>query len=369
MQAVRQIRLIAVLCAALAAAALASCGSGDDDNVREALRSTFIGDKNVNSGRVRLNATARLEGLPGTIRIELAGPFNERERSIAQTGKIPEADLDLRVSGIGQSVETGVISTGDEVFAKYRGRYYRLPQRTFNRLKRLSEQGQRGENRGEANFGVLGVNPRRWLADPENEGTEEVAGAETVHLSSKVDVRALVDDLDRLLRRAGELNLGQQQQQLPPGLPPAVRDVIARSIKEARLDFYTGEDDNVLRKLEAHLEFDVPANLQQQAGQVRGGELDLTYELTDVNEPQTITPPRDARPFSELQRQLRSTALGGALGAGGQATTPGSGGFIEPGGSRTQPRVPRAKAQRYLRCVREAGLSRAKLRACADVLR
>jgi hypothetical protein len=200
----RSITLLAALCVALAAlaAGLAACGGGDDEQAGDALEQTFTGDKKVDSGRIRLDATARIEGLPGTVRIQLSGPFSNLERSIAASGKIPEAELDVKVNGGGQSFDAGAISSGSQVFVKFQGRNYVLSQRSFNQLRRQLQRAQAEGNRRQPDLSTLGINPRSWLQDPSNEGTEEVAGVETIHVSSAIDVRALVDDLDRLLRRA-----------------------------------------------------------------------------------------------------------------------------------------------------------------------
>jgi hypothetical protein len=376
------------LCAGLAMlAVLPGCfGGGDDENVQRVLNQTFGGDKKVNSGRIRVDMTARLEGLPGTVRIQLGGPFTELERSIADTGKIPEAQLDMKVSGGGQSFDAGAVSSGTKAYVKFRGENYVLPQRTFNQLRAQLERAQAGGNRRQPDLAALGINPERWLEDPKHEGTDEVEGVETVHVSSGVNVKALLDDLDKLLGRASELNLNRsQQQQIPREIPPSVKNSIVDSVKEAHLDFFTGESDKVLRKLEARVEFALPEGLQGQAGGVEGGKVDLTYELTEVNKPQTVKVPESARPLRDLQRLVQSGglgSLGGSAGGGGGSggSSRGSGGFFESpqggGGQGTdlgtggeQPRIPRRKAERYLRCIEDAGLSRRKLRACAELLR
>ena len=49
---------------------------------------------------------------------------------------------------------------------------------------------------------AVGVDARRWLVDPEDRGEENVAGVTTTHYSSALDLGRVLDDLDRLVRRA-----------------------------------------------------------------------------------------------------------------------------------------------------------------------
>jgi hypothetical protein len=173
------IKIAALLSALLVAIALSvgGCIGGDeDDNVEDVLQQTFSGEKKVDSGRIRVDVTARLEGLPGTVSILLQGPFAELERSIAETGQIPEAQLDMRVSGGGQRFDAGATSTGTRVYVKFRGKHYVLPQRSFNQLREQLERAQARPDRRQPDLAALGIDPSRWLDDSKHEGTEEIGG-------------------------------------------------------------------------------------------------------------------------------------------------------------------------------------------------
>ena len=59
-------------------------------------------------------------------------------------------------------------------------------------------------------WGVRYSHSKHELALFRNEGTEEVAGTETIHIAADVDVGKLFDDIDGLLKRAGDLGLTEQ---------------------------------------------------------------------------------------------------------------------------------------------------------------
>jgi hypothetical protein len=182
-----------------------------------------------------------------------------------------------------------------------------------------------------------------------------------------VDVDKMLDDFDRLLKQAGKLNLSQQQlNQLPQGIPQSTRDQIEKSIEKADLDIYTGKDDKVLRKVDAKIQFNVPEDLRTQAGGLKSGEIDLSLEIADINESQSIEAPKSAKPLSQLQRQLGSSGFG-ALGSQGGSSGSGSGSQSGSGGGGGSG-VSREQQRRYLRCVQDAK-GTAELNECSDLLR
>jgi hypothetical protein len=348
--------------------ALPACGGGDNggsEDVDKLLNQAFRSEQNIDSGRLTLDATARLEGLPqlsGPVNVKMSGPFDGLESKIADTDEIPAADIDIAVAVAGQDIRAGFTSTGDKLFINFRGTDYAVPDGQFRRLKRQLERAQAEDERTQSpDLTTLGVRPNTWLKDATDEGTEEVGGAETTHIKGGVDVPKMLADFDRLLKRAGELNLSQQQlRQLPESIPDSAKKQITDSVEKAELDLYIGKDDKVLRKLDANIEFQVPENLRQQAGGLSKGEIAFSVQIADVNEPQTIEAPKSARPIRELQRALGTSGfggLGGQSGSGSQGTSP-------QGGNAPSTR----QSRRYLRCVQKAE-GTAELNRCSDILR
>jgi hypothetical protein len=360
--------LFALLLALVVSALVAACGGSDSgEDVNKVLDQTFQGEQNVNSGKLNLDATAKLEGaaqLQGPVNVKMTGPVEGLEKKVADTGEIPKADLDVTASAAGQSFRAGFTSTGDKLYVNFRGTDYVVPDAQFQRLKRQLQKAQEDDAKSKSpDLAALGIRPRNWLTNAKDEGTEDVGGVETIHVSGGVDIDKMLDDFDRLLKRAGDLNLSQQQlRQLPQGIPNSTRKQIEDAVEDAKLDLYSGKDDKVLRKLAAKIKFNVPEALRQQAGGLKSGELDFTVTLTDVNEPQTIEAPKNAKPISELQRQLQSSGFG-SLGGGSGSSGSGSSGSSGSGSGASS-----AKSRRYLKCVQKAQ-GTAELNACSDLLK
>ena len=371
----------AIAVAVLGLAACGGDGGGNGEDATAVINETFSSKKDVNSGKLDMGVTAKLEGtgaaaqLDEPVSIKLSGPFQSRGNDA-----LPEVDLDLSVSGGGQTFTAGALTTGEAAFISYQGTDYRVPASQFRRYKRQIEQdARRDKNQGNFSFAQLGINPRSWIENPKNEGTQDVGGAQTIHVSADVDVAAFVNDLDDLLGRAA--SLGVQNQQLPEELTQRQKDQIEEAIQDVRFDLWTGEEDKVLRRIEVEFGFELPKDLQQDAQGVERGTVELALEIADVNKEQTITPPSDARPLSELQSALGVASLGGSGGGssgggssgsgssggssgsgssgGGAGTDLGSGG----GGSGVDSR----RSQRYLDCLGKAKQP-ADIEKCAAIL-
>ena len=336
--------LVLLLCASL----LASCGGDDggggtDESAQQLINQTFSGEKKVDSGKVSMDLSAKLEAtgaaasqLEGPIALKLTGPFQSRGED-----KLPEVDFDMTVSASGQKFTAGAVTTTEEAFISYQGTDYKIPQRQFERYKRQVERDARNNNDQQNQFDLatLGVNPRNWLSNPKKVGEEDVGGAETVHVSSDVRIGALLEDLNDLIRRASRLGL--QDQQVPERIPRNTMRQIEESVRAAKFDLWTGKDDKIMRRLEIEFSFDTPEDLQSQAQGVEGGTVDIKVEIADLNEDQEIKVPEKARPLSELQNQLGIGALGLGEGLGGGSSGGGSGGTS-------------ARSERYLECLSEA---------------
>ena len=378
--------LLALVALLLAAAGLAACGGGGSgENVDKVLNETFGGKRKINSGRLNMRITADLKGvqqLSKPVTVTIAGPFESRGNN-----QVPKLDLNLSTGTGAQGFKAGVISTGDRGYVNFQGNDYAVPAKTFDQFKQELRK-QKQQDSGQPDLAGLGVDPRKWLENPSDEGTEDVGGVKTIHISSGVNVSKLLDDLNAVLKRTGQLGLSAaQRRQLPSSIAPSVKKQITQSVKKAKIDVFTGKQDKTLRKLDAKLEFDVPANLRTQTSGVSSGKVGFTVVVTEVNKPQQIKAPANARPLSELQQQLRTLggvgSLGGASGSGSsgslgsQGTTGGAGGSsgggssssgtnLGSGGGAATGSTP--KARKYLKCLQNASGAQ-EIQACANLLR
>jgi hypothetical protein len=364
----RRTRFVAAALAVLIGAlGLAACGGGSGANVDQVLKETFSGNKKVRSGKVELKLSVKAEGarnLGGPIELKLTGPLQSQG-----TKQLPKFDFDLTLAASGQTFKAGAVSTGDAGFLKFQGQAYTVPAQIFTQFKQGFERAQSQKNGSAQNqsFASLGVNPKNWLKDPKDQGEEDVGGTKTIHISAGVDVAKLLDDVNQILSRARGQVGGQTAGRLPTQITPQQRQAVKDAIRDVSFDVYTGKDDKTLRRMTIRLKFKIPQKQQARAQGLTGGEVAFDLVLNDLNQPQTVSPPANPKPFTELTTALRGVlgglgGLGGAGGAGGTGTTttpPATGGTT--GGDQS--------AQQYLQCLQQAGGDVAKAQKCAALLK
>lgn len=310
-------RLAAALLALALGLVAGSCGGGHERSAEQLLDSAFR--KQVRSGDLKLEAQLELRGarqLGRPLKIEASGPFE------AKGGRLPSADLELSFGVVGgQTVETGVVSTGERVFVRFEDVYYEVPRSSVARANRAirRDSGRR------SSLGPTGLDPRGWLEVARRSGEADVAGVQTVHLKGRLDVARMLRDLNGFLRRSAD-SIGRATGR-PSPQPLSSEDIarVADVVRNPSFDVYVGKDDGLVRRIAARVELSVPEGDRARLGGLEGGTLRFSLELRDVNQEQRIEAPASARPLSELTRSLGARTLG-ALGGTGGSTPPATGG-------------------------------------------
>ena len=318
----------------LAGTLLAGCGSDDSESVTALLDKAFKSP--IGSADMTLDISVELDGvdeLDGPIEIKFAGPYDSTEK-----GQIPSVDWDITVQAQNQSFNANLTSTGDRAFVGFQGTDYEVSQATVDALNRQLAASEDQEGRDLSDFGVTA---RDWIVDASEEGDEDVAGVETTHVSGKLDVTKVLDDLNTVVQEAAKLG-GPVAQQAPPELTDEQKDQIEDVVDDPAFDAYVGKDDDTLHRLSADLEFDVPEDSRDQVGGLEGGTVSFSIEFANIGSAEPIEPPEDARPIAELTQQLQGL-FGGALGA----PQTGGGGTAEPA-----PQTDSEKQRAYEDCVK-----------------
>jgi hypothetical protein len=313
--------VIAVLIAALT---VVGCGGGDDGKTSDAsatevLNATFTGDTSIRSGNLTLGLDADVQGVAQPVSLELKGPFQSSDSKT----ELPKFDFELAVTTSGATQRIGATSTGDKGYLSYAGTDYVVPDDLFKQFADgYRQSAQESDKQGQTpSLRSLGIDPLKWLTDPRKAGETDVGGTTTVHLTAGIDVPKLLADVKTAADKVGSAS-GQG------GLSAADVDELAKSVKSAKVDIYTGAQDEKLRKFVLDL-------------QLSTGHVKLTLQFDDLNEPQEIVAPKDAKSI---------TGLLSALGAATPQTS------TTPSGGTTQ---------QYLDCVQAAGNDIAKLQDCS----
>jgi hypothetical protein len=345
-------RLALLLLFAVGAGTLASCEGGEDtESVEDLLDRAFSGE--IRSADLELEGEIELRGmLKDPISVEAEGPFRANAR------KLPSSDIELRIGsgGGGQTITSGVLTTGDRVFLKFQDVYYEQPAVQVRRANRAIAR-TRGKSGG--SLAKLGLDPRSWLAAAEDEGDAKVGAVDTDHISGTLDVERLIRNLNAFARRsAGALGAGRET--APRLTGPFIAELSAAA-KESKVDVYVGKRDGLVRRISGRVEFDVPDGRRAALGGLAGGSLVFSVELHDVNGDQQIEAPARSRALSRL-----TDSLGGALGAlaAGVAEEPDTGDG-QGGGESAEAE----QFRRYTECLDKARPEDTdELQRCADLL-
>jgi hypothetical protein len=370
---IRGSRMLATLfVTSLTSISLVACGSsssgGSSADPSSLLKETFAGSHRINSGTLNLTLTIDPTGsstLSGPIRLSFGGPFQSRG-----TGKLPQSNFNVSVSAMGKTGSLGILSTGSSGYVTLQGTSYQLPKATFQKLE--SSFSQLGASGGNANssstLSKLGIQPLDWLVDPTVVGTENLGGTATTHVRANVNVAAFLNDINTFLRKASSLGVPKTSV-VSAGLSPATRSEVAKEVKNPTFDVWTGNDDKTLRKMSIGVLLPVSGQASTVLGGMRSADIGLSMQYSNLNQPQTITAPKNVRPYSEFTRKVQSfvQSLQGSLGSsalpGSSAATGSSGSGSGSAGAGISSSV-----KRYSRCVAVAGSDIAKMQRCADLL-
>jgi hypothetical protein len=366
-------RLIILALLAALTMGLAACGSSDDKSsgadadATTLLKDTFGAGHPIRSGRVDANLDVDLKGLARLtepLSLHLSGPFQSNGGK-----KLPDFALDLDLQGGAKPITIGAVFAGGGGFLTIEGQAFDLGADSYNTFKAGYEKAKASataKDDDQTSLSALGISPLRWLKDPKNAGAENIAGTQTMHLTSGVDVAKLLQDVSTLLGKArGVTSAGGAATgtAVPASLTAQQRDLITKSIKSAKVDVWTGAKDHTLRKVAVNVQVDVPANLRAQAGNLQTGHVIFQVTFAQLNQAQKVVKPSDVRPISELRSALQSLGL---VGSGSASTTTPATTATPPS---TTTAAPATGAQSdYAQCITSAGEDLAKVQDCAQYL-
>lgn len=291
----------------LAAVGASACGGADERRSGALLERALA--RPVASADVTFELTVDAEGAPGLeepLRLRMTGPYRG-----GSGRRLPSFDWDLAFSGAGQNVSAGLVSTGDNAFVTFLGNAYEVGERRVARKNRSLARAARSRPRG--SFEDLGLDPRGWIGRVVDEGSDDVAGTETSHLSGQVDVARMLADLGQAKARRGR------------GPSAADRRRLADGVTDNRFDVWVATGDETIRRLTGEVELAAPKGRRHVPGgegplralaQAERARIELSIELANVGGNQRIQAPANARPLRELGRTFEEMGRSGATGGG-----------------------------------------------------
>ena len=326
-----RVRILFVFAALLALTAVfAACGSSssggsNSEDPQKVLDETFNPSQKIESAD--LDASLKLDvsgSQSASFDGSLSGPVDGHGNGV------PKFDLTAKLSGsgAGQSIdfEGGITSTGDAMYVNYKGTDYQLDPTTYGFIKQalLSSQQQQSQQTGLSGF-------KDVLTNLKNEGTEDVAGQSSIHITGTVDVGKLVDAIKPLVGQAQALGAAGSS------VPSAAQlDQVKSLVKSATFDVYSDESSHLLTRLAGSIDLADPSG---------NGTATISFDITlgGVNQPQTVEAPSNAKPIQELYNQIGFNpsmlgALGGLGGTSGLTPAPSTGGS-SGGGTSAPPQI------------------------------
>jgi hypothetical protein len=333
--------LAALACLALCGLLLTACGDDEEKNETGAqalLDQTFgEGAEAIDTGRLavafRLDPKGLL-ALGGPIKLTVNGPF-----SSPANGELPHFDADFAATLAGDVFRGSVLSTGRAAFVRLDGKAYKIDREFVADLREGLADATAGKQPG---LKSLGVDPLRWISHAQERGRERIDGADTTRISGDVNVAKLLEDIDRLLTKAGGSSTGGDL------LSPKIRRQISDAVKSAKADIWTGTKDRIPRQLAVRVVFAFDQGDKPITG-LDSGVINLRLRLTDVNKTTVrVDAPADARPLDEL--------TGGGIGA-----------FLDGIGNGLSGKGTLATG-RFLGCITGSGGNSADLVSCISKL-
>lgn len=299
----------------LLVAVLVGCGGGDSSSgdkatadkggapnspeVKKLIRQTFGPNAKAKSGNISAIVDIAVKGNPRykePIQVSLVGPFSDAEGQ-------PETKLDVSLGLRGGILGGDIYLKGDKVYIGLGSTAYEVPTSIATPLRGpLQKDG----NTLDAILGVFNINPDQWAKNPRIVGNERVAGIDTIHGTAEINAENVFLDLATLAKRLTSLRITDIT-----GLPREVdardRAALARSVKKATGDVYTGADDHVLRraKITALLR---PSAQDRKLLKFSSINVAATVDITDVGSPQKISVPSNHGSYDALQLSLDALA-------------------------------------------------------------
>jgi len=365
--------LLAVL---LAAAVIAGCGTAAQSSAQTQAGATtpqgILQQALANAGQVTggtgdisvsLTITGDQTNTSGVAQALLGQPITlSGTYSFDKTAKAAQASLNAAI--VGQSLPVAFEAVNGQAWLQFMGQWYQTPASTDKAGETTTTKQVSKAASIQQALTAAGVDPNTWLTDVKLVGDETIKGSATSHLAATVNVSQIASDLSKLATSGalkGLISSGagstestapgsstsetvpsqQELQQLESNLTTVVQSLT--------LDLWVTKDTSQIRQLEVKATIVPPvqtaqsesttseststtesaaqaatrAALQGFVQGIKSVSLDATVSLVPTTTPLKVTPPTDAKPWTDLQTALQGylSLFSGFLGGGGSTST------------------------------------------------
>jgi hypothetical protein len=283
--------------------------SSDAQAVLASIR-TNVGDQGPQ--KINLELTATVSGSPKdpTLGVFLTKPISITLDGTADT-KAKQSDLAFQLSAGPIKVDGGLRQVGDASFLQVNGKWYSLPAGSLSSSSAGSTTSTTSVD-PQAILKAFG-DPKALIANATLEGSEDVGGVKSDHVSGAIDLAALVKGISAV---AGSTGTSTSASPVSPAQVAQSVQSLQRYVKSATADLWVGQDDKQIHRFATTIDGVTDAATTSSSG-IEGFKITLDVSATPTSTP-SVSAPSNPAPVSELQQDLGG--LLGGLAAAGTAT-------------------------------------------------
>ena len=290
--------------------------------------------------------------------IKLSGTY-----AFDRTAKAAQASLNAAIAG--QSLPVGFEAVNGQAWLQFMGQWHQTPTSTDKALDTTTTGQESKAASIQQALTAAGVDPSTWLTDVKAVGDETINGTSTSHLSASVNVSQMASDVAKLVSSGALKSVipsGAQEstESTTPGASTSetvspqqeaqqLQSELTSALQSLSLDVWVTKDTNEIRQVEVKANIVPPAPstqnesatsestattesaaqaqtraaLQSVIQGIKSVAIDATVTLVPATTPLTVTPPADAKLWSDLQTALQEymSLLSGVLGGGSTSTS------------------------------------------------
>lgn len=314
--------LTAVLLA-VAALGLAVAGCGDAQSAPKAGADTPQGILNqamtagvpISNGTGQFDLTLAVNGdpakMPAEAKAMLAQPIT-LTGTVSASEKPMAFDMSMTVSLAGQNLPLGMKMTGDKAWIQFMGTWYEAPAELMSAMSTATTDSKTTTDALLQAFKNAGIDFSTWITGLKTVGEDDLDGTKAYHLSGNLDINKVLADVmkmaqDKNLQSAipGMDALGTTGSSVPLPTGAEMEELqkqLGSMFQTFTVDVWITKDGYQVRKAAIDAKIVPPAGEDAQG--IDDIALKMNVSMAPTDSPVTVTPPVDAKPFSELEQAL-----------------------------------------------------------------